>query len=320
MKAEIGEFAKKTLKIAENHEPEVLLIEPVVTHLKALMPEVELLSLRYGVDPQRVKVDAVRSKLMLKSSALKLKVRLTEKSSEDDELELVKNTVDVYLRHLSKSRNDKVLSDKVSGFVTAIDKNDALAKALSDLNLMNEVDALKMTFLEFDLALAQRVSLLSERPAIDTKVVVNKIISSVENLFKTIEVGSLLNPELDYEPLASELSQLVKTFRLSVTIRLASNRRNAEKKKEQESDEGIDNSNAANADATAMATAMHFGNDWDDEEPAITPFKLLSNPVGEAPAEALNSNADEGDGGSDQKKAVARLGNQTQQPFENDNA
>ena len=80
MKAEVAEFASKTIGIVENYEPETLLLTPVFNPLVALKPEIQLLSLRYGIDSERAKVDTLKSKLMLTISNLKLQARLISKT------------------------------------------------------------------------------------------------------------------------------------------------------------------------------------------------------------------------------------------------
>ena len=130
LKAEAAEFAKKTIGIVNNKEPETLLITPVFAPLKALEPEIKLLSLRYGIDPERIKIETLKSKMMLTVSNLKLQVRMISKDTNDPNLHVIGSHIDTYLRHLNKSKNDKVLAQKIDGFAQAVQTDAALSEAL----------------------------------------------------------------------------------------------------------------------------------------------------------------------------------------------
>ena len=94
LKAEVAEFASSTINIVQSKDPESLLIAPLFDSLDALSPEIELLSLRYGVDPKRMKVETLKQKLMLTISTLKLQVRLISKTSNDEGIYVISSFMD----------------------------------------------------------------------------------------------------------------------------------------------------------------------------------------------------------------------------------
>ncbi|NLZ94653.1 MAG: hypothetical protein GX921_02360, partial [Bacteroidales bacterium] len=146
--------------------------------------------------------------------------------------------IDTYLRHLNKSKNDKVLAQKIDGFAQAVQTDAALSEALVEHDLTSYVTTIKLALAEFRVAMSDRVMLLSERPKVDTRLVVAKVARAVNNLLNGIEASQLINPELDYEPLINELNELVSGFRLSVRLRIANNKRKAgEEEEEDQSDD-----------------------------------------------------------------------------------
>ena len=228
LKAEVAEFAKKTIGIVEKQNPESLLISPVFNPLVALKPEIELLSLRYGIDPERAKVNTLKSKLMLTISNLKLQTRLISKTDSDEGLYVVSNHIDTYLRYLNSAKNDKVMTQQVEGFLRAINDDEAFAEALDMHDLTTHVLAIRDALEELRGAMSKRATLLAERPKVETRAITAKVATAIHTLLKGIEVSQLLNEELDYNPLIDELNELVSGFRLSVKLRIANNRRKAE--------------------------------------------------------------------------------------------
>lgn len=242
LKSEVSQLAKKTINIAQSHNPELLLLEPLVDELEALMPQINTMSFSYGIDPEIKKIKTLKSKLMLTISALKLEVKLHEKDGIDGELTLIRSFINGNLRNLHRAKNDKALGERINGFLHAIETDEALAEAVEAKSLMKNVDAIKLALREYRAALAHRVSLLAERPKYDTQLIVSKVVEVLDNLFKTVEVFQMHNTELDYTALIHELNQQAYMFRRSINIRLANNLRRLEAKKEGATDIDVEGS------------------------------------------------------------------------------
>ena len=241
LKSEVSQLAQKTIHIVQSHTPKELLIEPLLEKLEALMPDVETMSFNYGIDPERLKIKNLKSTLMLTISALKLEVRILEKLGIDDDLHLINSFIDGNLRGLSKVKNDKVLTERINGFLHALETEEALSEAIEEKALMAKVDAIKLALRAFKSALAKRVTLLAERPKYNTAHIVSNVVVALEDLFKTIDVFHMTNTELDYTALIEELNQQARMYRRSINIRLANNLRKAEAKKKGETDiEGVE--------------------------------------------------------------------------------
>ena len=208
LKSEVAEYARKVINITDKHYVEESAINPLLQQLKATEPQIEILGIRYGIDPMREVIDNLMSELMLTVTDLKLKARIRGKRKEDKDLKIVNSNIDSYFGKLRKSKNDKEIHQKITGFVKAIDNDEGLAEALSNHNMINEVASIKLAKADVDEAWDKRVKLLSERPKIKTKEIVDTVYTAIVNLFKTIEVAHLMNPEEDHTALALELSQL----------------------------------------------------------------------------------------------------------------
>lgn len=227
LKSEVAEYASNTINIIQRHGAETLLIEPVFNLLLAQKPKIDILRLRYGIDPLRLEVASLKAKLMLKISNLKLKVRITSKTTYDAQLHLVTSHIDSYLLNLNKSKNDKVISQKVQGFIQEVEVKAALNGAFRKHNLMDELETIELAYADFVNKTSQRVLVLSERPNVTTKAAIDELTDALDDLFKAIEVAHLVNLEVDYEPVVNELNELFRTFNLSALLRAAYNKRKA---------------------------------------------------------------------------------------------
>ena len=274
LKTEVADYASNTINIVNKHEAETLLIEPVFNLLKSQKPKIDILRLRYGVDPLRLEIASLKSKLMLNISNLKLKVRIISKTSYDTDLHLVTSHIDSYLRYLTQSKNDKQMSQKVQGFLQEIETKAQLSGAFREHGLMDEIETIELAYADFVNKTSQRVSLLAERPNVETKATIDELTNALDNLFKAIEVAQLTNPEVDYEPVVDELNELYRTYNLSAKLRAAYNKRKADGEAipdEGEPDaDGGDVTEPETAPAAQRATGTKHFNEGNPCEPTDT--------------------------------------------------
>lgn len=282
LKAEVAEFANKTIIIVGNKNPDQLLINPVFEPLRSLGSEIDLLTIRYGMDPHRAKVENLKSKLMLTVSTLKLEVRLLSKAGVDEELHTIKNMIDTYLRYLNApKKNDKVVVQQVQGFLNEVSTNTDFANAIDKHVLIGSITAIEAALENYREAINTRLEFRAQRPTVNTSQIVAKVREAVHTLFKGIEVAQLVNSELDYEPLIDELNELVSNYRLSARLRAAYNKRMAEEKKDntpdnEDFDEGANNeeqptptstrSNSGFAPYRLSVVSMNNADDTQDDE------------------------------------------------------
>ena len=226
-KWEASQFSKKVIGIVEKHDPELMEIKQLHDNLVAQMPQIEVLDVRYGVDPVRLDLKSLKENLMLKSSAIKLQVRMLGKTNDKRDLHVIQSSLDSYLLYLSESKNDEEVEQKIKGFIQHVKTDEELKAAMIEYNLMPFVEELELALTDVTSLSVKRVSLLSQRPKASTHEVTSLIVDALDNLFKDIEVAPLRNPELDYAPLINELNVLCKQLRTKISIREANNRRKA---------------------------------------------------------------------------------------------
>ena len=247
LKSEMADFAEKTMDVFEKHESESEIVNPVFDLLRAKTPHINLLRLSYGIDTQRLKLNKLKGEMMLKISALKLKVRIISKSHMALDIHLIENAINSHLRYLNKVKNDKQLNQKVAGFLDLVRENGELSEFLNEHDLDADVQDINMAYSSVKEASEKRVEMLSQRPTVATKEIVKGMAQAIDNLFKGIEVGHLLSTLADgdtegdqpnFVPLIDELNQLSNMYNRSISIRDANNKRKAQAGKENEGEEG----------------------------------------------------------------------------------
>ena len=290
IKAEVAEYAKRVINITDKEYVAESVIQPAYEQLTNTEPQIVMLGIRYGIDPMREELDNLKSQLMLTISNLKLKVRIVSKTNNDKDLRLIESYINTYLRYLDKTKNEKELSQRVAGFIEATQADEALGDAIDNHNLDNEVNNIKVVESDFKNRLNKRVTMLAERPRVDTKVLVRTISSAVEDLFKTIEVAHIIDPDEDHTELAQELSQLSDMFNRSIAIRSANNQRKNDKG--EEGDEGTaEDEEGTNGSDEPITTAMRMSVDSDDGneyEGPIASYGLMDNSMGDNATEELH--------------------------------
>ena len=266
LKSEMADYAERIMDIVESNEPESELINHVFGLLKTQNPQIKLLRISYGVDTARLKVDSLKADMMLTISALKLRVRMLKRSNLELDLHVVENAINSHLRYL-----------------------DTLLTALEEFDLMKEVNSLKIALNVVKEALDKRVKLLSKRSKAPTRGVMKGMHDAINDLFKAIEVSHLVGYPIsteegavasDFTEMINELRQLSDMYNRSISIRLANNKRKADKVKEGEGS-GEEGGKGA---GEPIATAMYFGEEEGDENESII------SPIDE------NDTEDDGDG------------------------
>lgn len=305
LKSEMADYVEKTIAIVEEHNLESVMIDPVFSLLQAKEPDVKLLRLSYGIDTMRLKANNLKADMMLQISAFKMKVRLLNRSNLALDLHVLQNAINNHLIYLTTCKNDKQLNQKVGGFFDIIDTNVDLISAIEKHDLMDDVDAMRMSYKIVNAAWDKRVKMLSERPNISTKVIIKRMSASINDLFKGIEMAHLLSAlgeeaggKTNFVPLIDELNQLSEMYYRSISIRDANNKRKA--LEEENSEGGI-------ASAYAWTDNHDRNDDNDSGEVSVSSFRAMSAPAGptsaiELPTDFTDDSDKESDKSIDHEK------------------
>lgn len=330
LKSEMAEYADQTIGIVLTHSPESLQENPVFKLLLALEPEIEMLRLNYGVDTERLRVIELKGELMLAVSTFKLSVRKLKRSSLKLDLHIIENAINSHLRYLNRCRNDKEFNHKITGFLEVVKTNEPFAEALDEFDLTVDFLELQTAHSAFYEAWVKRVDLLSMRPNISTKSIVRGVTGAINNLLKVIEAAHLINTvsetETDIEPdtqedltlLVKKLNQLSNMYYRSISVRIANNKRKADRDK---SDGSIDESETPGEEDTSTeveTTAMNGSGAGETVKVFnASTIEMMDSPSGQT------SIIESGNGSLesvDKEKAVDSRWGSSQQPFDNDNA
>ena len=233
LKAEMAEYAVQVIDIVQKHTTDTALFNPLFVALLAKEPQIELLSLNYGVDTHRLKLENIKRVMMLTISAFKLKVRMISKSNPLLDLHVIQNAIDSYLRYFNRCRNDKELNHKIGGFLELMDANTEFAAAVNKFDLLDAINEIKKVNEQYNKVLIERVHLLAKRPKFSSQGIIKKVFIAIDNLFKGIEVAQLISNttgadesfEGNYTQLINKLRELSDLYYKSYSIRKANNKR-----------------------------------------------------------------------------------------------
>lgn len=316
LKSEVAQLADRLLGIVETHNPELLQLEPVFNLLKAQKPQIDILNIRYGVDPNRLELIPLREHMVLQTSAIKLQLRMLSKKTNDQSLQVIQTSVDGYLRYLNASRNEEEIDSKIVGFLNEVKTDDELAIAIDEHDLSSLIVNLKEALEDVKRVKGRRVKLLSQRPETQTQELTKQIASTTELLFKDLEVSQLKNPDVDYTSLIREVNQLLDQFRNRINRREAYNKRKADEQHDNNMEgemNGSENPTTENYNSTEMETQVASNGDlYHPSEVYETSIKKMNLLI----PEHVDNGSDEMNlENIDNKKAVATTANHLQQPM-----
>ena len=232
---------------------------------------VEILRLDYGIDSDRFRISEKKNKLLLNIGVFNSSVNVLIKDHPDSNFHPLINALNKHFRYLYRERNDKNLTQKVSGFFDVIETNEEIQALITKLGLLENVMTIQSLMKDFIEAVEDRISKLAKRPNIKTQTLTRGLATSIENLHKAIEVAYLLSlsadddadPDaadtVDYETLIGELNELNISYNRSINIRMHNNRRKAEQKK-QESGNGAEDTEGTEGAEGAEGTHNNQGN------------------------------------------------------------
>lgn len=227
LKLEVPELALEVISTVEKYNPEELLIEPMFQILIKQMPIIKMLDVPYGKDPVRLSLRPLKQKLMLHASEVRLHLQLLKKTEDEKNLFEIQAAVDRHLRYLSKSKNRKIVNQKITQFIHEVKSNQALKEVMIEFDFMPIVERLELALTDVRALIAKRTQSDSEKPKKTAREMMEIVLSSLNDLFKEIELSQLRNPEIDYAPLIHELNSVTANFKQVVNLREAANRRKA---------------------------------------------------------------------------------------------
>lgn len=333
LKLEIPSLAKDVIRIVEKHDPEVLQIKEVFDLLVAEEPQIAKLNALYGVHPLTLKLKPMRNELMLYVSLLNMEVKIASKKSSFEYQNAARAlglAVDAHLSSLRKSKNERIVHERIEEFLNAINASQDLSEAVDQIGISSLIDSINALQSSVKRVIGQRLDLISQRPKEKTKVISKRVFSAMKDVFKQIEVAQLKHTELDYKPLFNELNDTLDDLRRLVNVRESHNKRKgAERMKAEELANGVvidTETDATETDATEIDVPetntgeMQSKSANDDIAEHQTPsvngrIQSVSNAENsELDGKSVNGLDKDFDGSLDQKKTAASTSTPLQLP------
>ena len=242
LKLERPKFAEDVIRIIDEHDPEVLKVNELFTLLQATQPVIDELIVWYRAHPKTAPIRHGRElrNLHVGSILQRLKVVRKEEGERDANVILAKIEIGRYLSNLRSSKNESVKLEKVDQFYAAIDADEDLENAFSELGftgLLNELRNVHSSIKEHTI---QRDKSIAARPKMKTKELENIVDRAIINMFKEMELAPLRNPDVNYDSVFAELNKSISYYTNLINIRIGQSERKAEEKAENENGE-LDN-------------------------------------------------------------------------------
>lgn len=290
LKTETADYSEQVIAIIEEHKPKSAFINQLFGLLQKKKADIHLLRLNYGVDTERLKAKQQKGTMLLKISMLKLKTKMLDDFVLEQEFLILNNAIKSFLCNLHKCKNDKVLNQKVAGFLDRVANNDKLAKAIDKYGLNSEFDEVSDAHKLFNSIVKRRIKLLSERPKVSSRAISKDLLQRMDNLFQGIELAYVISKETsvgedmdsaeDLALLINRLDQLSEMYYKSAKLREQNNKRKAMM------EEDVEKEAIATVDELSNQTAQTLH----DEEPLADSGNALAISVEVADSQAIEKN------------------------------
>ena len=231
LKIELPRFAERVIGIVERHDPEILKIKQMYDLLVGESANIAKLVDRYGPNPINKELYKFRRMRSLYISAIRFRLKVVireNKSAVNNEVKIVRAELNHFFQNLELSKNDEMLSQKVTQFLAKVNTNAPLQTALESLSFMEHLDNLTSVHNSIQELLVERVQVKSKRTRETTLELMKSVLETTTNLMKQIEIAPLKNPMLDYTSLYFDLNDLLVEFRNLINKRVLFNKRKAD--------------------------------------------------------------------------------------------
>ncbi|NLZ95321.1 MAG: hypothetical protein GX921_05790 [Bacteroidales bacterium] len=231
LKVELPRFAERLIELLEKHNPEELKIEELFDLLVAETPTINKLIDKYGPHPLTKELRDLQKMRALRISEIRFRLKVVvreDKSGDDKDVNILKNELNHFFQNLELSKNEEMFNQKITQFTASIATNSELSAALESLDFIYYINNLRLVHGSIQNVIYDRMVSISERPQETTKELKQRVLKATKDLIKQIEIAPLINPEIDYAPLYSEINQLLAEYKVLINKRVLFNKRRAE--------------------------------------------------------------------------------------------
>lgn len=231
-KQEFAAFASSVIEITEKHNPETLKLSETFNLLKRFEPQISMLTPDENDINGEVSYTPARMELKTYVSALLHAVKGTYEcraKTRDDNSELAYQVVKAKLSGFSK-KNMMAQNETVHQLLSQIDSTPTVKDALTALNCMEYIEHLREIHLEFMELYDFERHKRSNRVQNENMIIKKELQIKIEDFFQNLYLAKKINPNINYQPIESELNVEIQRVRSILAIRRAASIRRLEQR------------------------------------------------------------------------------------------
>ena len=117
LKLELPQLAEKVIEKIEEHDPETLMIQELFVLLEAQKPNIQNLKVAYGAHPITEQLQPLRKKRFMYAAAIVYKMNMIVREDlfpNNSQVIETRILINSYLLNLGKSKNEEVISEKLT--------------------------------------------------------------------------------------------------------------------------------------------------------------------------------------------------------------
>ena len=218
---EYPEFANAVLEIIEKHKPTELKIEGVTNLFRDQMIEVDKITVTkrsHPITKELITLRSSRDKTLGAVLSLIQGYGKVQVSPLKEAASVALPFLDRFFKKIHRSTNF-VKNQKINLMLEELDGNVELQTALSTLGFTVLLDELKTNYMAIVAKQTTRRKIKSETPKVFSNKIMKNATVAMNNVFKTIEISQLVEQNLDYKPLISELNEMLAEYKFILSQR-----------------------------------------------------------------------------------------------------
>lgn len=236
LKIEVPRLLDQVLVVLEQHNLEELHLDTMYNVLLEQKSNADLLVDPYGSHPLTSTLNELHAKRLNYASLIYSKLQYLDKPHFHEVLHLVKKTKPIvkhYLSYLGQKSRNAVL-ESIEAFFKYLKDEPEVEEALITLGLQPYMKELQQANDEHEETWLQRLTDISHRPEVNTVETKKEVQKAMRRFFDQVDSCQSIYKDLDYQPLISELNELLAKYSKMINTRAAINKRRARKAKENE--------------------------------------------------------------------------------------
>ena len=227
LKLELPELLNDVIRIIEKHNPKHLYLENSLRLLKDQQQQTKLLEVPRKAHPLTAKIQQLREKELQCVGAIVSHMQFIVRVDIDSmrsAASIAKPVVQRFLSGLRKN-NESVINQTIKQFLDHLNKHPEVESALSNLGLQPFVDEMRKMNGEKLKLMSMRIA--KPKPRVNSRLIQKKVQNNLRFMFDAIETLNAYKEKPNYDPLISELNELLTRYATIIHTRKTHNKKRA---------------------------------------------------------------------------------------------